>query len=62
MKKCKVKALVELDGVITQPFRGMPKGDADDRKLRNIKEDFITAMKLHGESANIHIIVSMEEK
>lgn len=62
MKKCKVKALVELDGVITQPFQGMPKNFEEDQRLRDIKEDFITAMKLHAESAEIHIIASVEEK
>lgn len=62
MKKCKVKALVELSGVITPPFQGMPKNSEDDQKLRDIKEDFITAMKLHGETADIHILVSVEEE
>lgn len=62
MKTCKVKALVELDGVVTQPFQGIPKNFEDDQTLRNIREDFITAMKLHGESANIRIIASVEEE
>ena len=62
MKRCKVKALVELDGVTTQPFQGVSKSAKDDQMLRDIREDFITAMKLHGESAEIRIIVSVEEE
>ena len=59
--KCKVKALVELSGVITQPFQGTPKNSEEDQKLRDIAEDFITAMKQTGESADIRIIASVEE-
>lgn len=62
MKRCKVKALVELDGVITQPFKGIPDSAKDDQTLREIKEDFITAMKQIGETANIRIIASVREK
>lgn len=60
--KCKVKALVELDGIITQPFQGMPKSEEEVDVLRNIKEDFITAMKQTGELADIRIIASVEEE
>jgi len=61
MKTYKVRALVTLDGVPTESFKGMPKSEEEDKKLKRIKEDFIIAMRQWREPVDVRIIESKEE-
>jgi len=49
MRTFRVKALITVSGVRTEPIAGMPKSEADDLKLAKIKHDLIIAIKQSGE-------------
>ena len=51
-----------LDGVMTEPFEGMPESEAENKMLKSIEQDFVIAMMRRGYSVNVRIIESKEEK
>jgi len=61
MNTCKVKILLELSGVVTEPFKGMPKNEEETQLVRDIIDDIRTALMQSADIADIYLIESVEE-
>lgn len=60
MSLCKVRAIVTLDGVKTNPIKSMPKNEIESQSFKRVAEDFRMALFSNIDGADIRILESVE--